>query len=242
MGDGALDFIPDQTNGRLGRHIHHDPDNRAYPVRGVLFAEDAPLRSKTWWRRGIFDQGHTSSCTAQAAAGVLKTSPFRIVLDRANLTSYDEDSERIGLYYEAQLNDPWPGEEPSYYGSSTDAPFKVFRNRGQIREWRWAFGVDDVLRTLAHHGPVAIGINWKDDMFDTDSRGFINYTGEIRGGHAVQLLGLRIPTSGDVEKGYVVGINSWGPWGYNNTGRFKFRIPQLRQALEDQGEAVTIVV
>lgn len=31
---------------------------------------------------------------------------------------------------------------------------------GFVPEYRWAFGVDDVLATLAHHGPVVLGLNW----------------------------------------------------------------------------------
>lgn len=235
MADGDLIYVPDETGGRLGRTIiNHDPRNRAYPVRGAVFAEEAPIVSKTWWRRGVFDQRSESSCTAQAAAGVVTSSPFRRNLARTNLTSYDDAAERFELYREAQKLDPWPGE--SYDGSSTDAPYQVMRARGQIREFRWCFGIDDVKRTISHHGPVSIGVNWHEEMFETDGRGFIWPRGAMRGGHAVELIGY------NVDRKRFTGMQSWGPWGIRNAGRFYIAESALEELLEAQGDACTVVL
>lgn len=235
MSDGLLTYIeekPSDVGGRLGRNVvWHDPKNRAYPVRSLL--GDAPLVSRSWWARHVFDQGNESSCTAQAASGVVFTSPFRMELERSNLQSYDEAAERYELYRAAQKVDPWPGE--SYEGSSTDAPFRVLRDGGQISEWRWAFGLDDVLRTLSHHGPVAIGTNWYAGMDRPDSKGFVKAEGSIRGGHAYELYGI------NVAGRFVRARNSWGPsWGVK--GLFLLSFDTLDRLLREDGEAVTVVL
>lgn len=240
MADGDTAVLEEQPavvpgEGQLGRLLHHDVRNRAYPTRAVLFAADAPLVNKIHWRRHVYNQGGESSCTSQAAAGVLATSPFRMMLARTNLTSYDEPPERFELYREAQRNDPWDGEEPAYFGTSTDAPYKVLRAHGQISAWRWNFSLDDTLRCLSHHGPCSIGIDWLEGYDHPDADGFILPTGAVRGGHAVELYGV------DVTRGFVRGVNSWGPsWGIN--GRFKMSFDTLRQALEASGESCTVTL
>lgn len=234
MSDGDLRYVEDQTGGRLGRNvIWHDPANRAYPATGVLFRAAAPLRPKTWWRRGVWDQGYSSECSPHSAAGVRGTSPFRKNLPRPDLLAYDDRSERTELYAESQKVDPWPGE--SYDGTSTDAPFKVMRSRGHIREWRWCFGADDVLRALSHHGPVSIGTNWYEGMETPKPNGFVSPSGDILGGHAYELLGI------DVDDEFVTAVNSWGPT-YGRNGRFRISFKDLRALLEGDGEAVTVVL
>lgn len=234
MADGDRRRIPDRTGGRLGRHLHHDPRNRDYPARGVLFKDDAPIVTRTWWRRGVFDQGDTSSCSPHSAAGQLRTSPLRLVSpERASLPSYDSEAEILDLYAAAQKIDPWKDER--HDGTTSDAPLKILRDRGVIREWRWCFGLDDVLRTLSHHGPVGVGVNWHDDMSDPDALGFVKPTGEIIGGHEFELLAVH--TVGT----YVTAVNSWSAkWGQH--GRFRIHWDDLDALLKDDGDAVTIVV
>lgn len=233
MSDGQFDFIEDKTDGRLGRSIvWHDPKNREFPIRALLAA--APLKTRSHYRRHVFDQGRESSCTMQAAAGLLHSGPFRTKLARTNLLAYDEQKERFQGYRRSQRLDPWPGEH--YDGTSTDAPFKMLKEEGRIVEYRWCFGLEDVLQTLSHYGPVSIGINWYDGMFETDSKGYIAPTGDIQGGHAVELYGINI------QRKDVIGVNSWGPWGAYGNGKFRMKWKDLENLLELDGEAVTIVL
>lgn len=234
MSDGLLTYIEDKTNGKLGRNVvWHAPENRAYPARGVLFADDAEPRTKTWWTRDVWDQNGHSSCTAESATGCLVTSPFRMYLDRTNLTAYDESSERYALYRYAQNYDPWEGTD--YEGSSTNAPFKVLREREQIQEWRWCFGLDDVLRTVSWHGPVSAGTVWTDQMFRPDSRGLIEAKGEVMGGHAYRVVGV------DTRNKLVRCVNSWGR-GWGVSGRFVMRWDTLDYLLQQDGEAAAVVL
>lgn len=224
--------MPDTFTPAFGRRMHHDPANRNYPVRGVLFAEAAPLVSRTWWRPGVWDQGQSSSCTAHACIGVVASSPFRH-RSYEHLAYYDTFDDRMALYKKSQRYDPWPGER--YEGTSTDAPFKVLRERGHISQWRWCFGLDDVLRTLSHHGPVAIGVDWHQGMVEWDRDFYLSPKGGTVGGHAVELIGL------NVTKKTVTVVNSWGP-GWARRGRGLLRFEDLGVLLEARGEAVTVVL
>lgn len=241
MSDGLLEYIEEHPSedggGRLGRNvIWHAPQNRAFAARGAVFAEDAPIVSRYWDRTYAFDQGNSSACTMFAASGLMHTQPWLASLQRQGLLAYDSDPERIAGYRRAQAFDPWPGGDPEYEGSSTDAPFKMLRDEGRIAEWRWCFGLDDVLRTLSHHGPVAIGTNWYSGMDVVDPRTCrVKVTGSLRGGHAYQLYAVRTD-SREVEC-----CNSWGMWG-SCAGRFRLTWDDLDRLLGEDGEACTITL
>lgn len=236
MSDGDIERLPVPDGPYpLGRHVWHDPRNRGYPIRAKLPPKgDITPRNRPWWRRGVYNQGGEGSCTAQAAAGVVETSPFRLSApQRGALPAYDDYDERSDLYREAQRHDPWPGED--YSGSSTDAPFKVLRMRGHIAEWRWCFGMDDIDDTLDAHGPVAVGVRWHEGDFQVDSQGFIRGLGAVVGGHAFDVIYR------DWSDDRYRCVNSWDrQWGDN--GRFWITRNELGDRIDDRGEAVTVVL
>lgn len=216
-------------DGRLGRSvIRFDDRSLAYPARGVLFREGAEIVTQNWRRVPAWDQGLSSECVAYSVRGICWTSPFRAAIpykERRAISFRD-------VYESAQRIDEWPGE--NYDGTSVLAGMKVGKERGWFSEYRWCFGVDDVLRTLSHHGPVAIGVTWYDSMFEWGKLGmlYVNTRSRVSGGHAVELTGL------NAKQGYVRGTNSWGKsWGHH--GAFRMRFEDLDFLLRDYGEAVT---
>lgn len=235
MSDGDLIYIPSQEDLPLplGRSlVWHDPRNRNFR------ALDRPLRlphdpKQPWYTRDVFDQ-LGPSCTAAAAVGVLRTSPFRDLM-KSHWTGYDTEQERHDLYKLAQQHDPWEGE--AYEGSSTDAPFKVLRNAGIIQEWRWLFGLAEVRQWLKEDGACAVGTNWYRSMFSPDNNGTIHIRDEegVAGGHAYRLVYY------DEDDKRYRKVGSWGrPWGDN--GRAWIEEEDLERLLEEQGEAVTVVI
>lgn len=220
--------------GRLGRSIVTlDEASLRYPARGVLFSTDAPLVSKTWRRSAPYDQGQTSQCVIFTGKGEINSEPFRTPLNYLKRLTYDTDH----MYQVAQELDEWPGEAPDYDGTSVLAGHKAMLQENFISEYRWCFGLNDVLQTLSQHGCVGIGITWYESMFDPISTyGMLNVDTEsgVAGGHAVELIGLNVTSK------YVIGVNSWGyGWGYK--GRFRMKFADLDKLLKDYGEAVTVV-
>lgn len=240
-------LVEHQVPGRgLGRSVvEHDPRSRDYPVAEVL-PRSARARSARasgpgpWWRRGIFDQGSESSCTFQTQAGLLVTSRSRMQAHvRRHLSRLDSPAYRYEGYRLAQTFDPWPGAEPDYYGTSTLAAFKAVQALGLVPEgweYRWIFGgASEVCATLNTVGPVAIGVPWYESMDHPKPDGTVEVAGDVRGGHAVELLD-DVPS-----ERCVTGVNSWGP-GYGIRGRFRIPYAALDRLLAEDGEAATWVV
>lgn len=236
MSDGDLIRLPEEkVPGKpLGRFQWHDPRNRGYSVKPILETVDR-TRVRPWWGRPIFDQ-QGSSCTAQAAVGCMVSVPFRKNKTiRAALKDYDSEEERHALYLEAQKHDPWAGGEPQYEGSSTDAPFKVLRDRGVITGWRWVFTFQDFLDTIRYVGPVSMGTWWPTGMDEPDKQNRIHYSGDKRGGHAFDAEYV------DDDDKHIVIPNSWGK-GYGRKGRVYLPFADAEAALADGGEACCIVL
>lgn len=218
----------------LGRHLFHDERNLDYPIRELLPKRITPVR-KLWWTQDVYNQGG-SSCTMQAASGILVTSPFRLnTAIRATFPHHDTEAERHALYLRGQGYDPWPGGEPQYEGSSTDAPFRLMRELGWIGEWRWVFGLQDLIDTVMFYGPAAVGTIWTERMFYPDASGRIKPEGEISGGHAYRVIGV------DPIRRVFICVNSWDrTWG--RSGRFEVSYEDMDYLLGQDGEAVTVVL
>jgi hypothetical protein len=212
---------------RLGRHIHFDERSRAYKVE----LKGGELASKIW-KRTIrpFNQGQVGSCTGNAIAGLLATHPNF----HEGLTYNEALAKQI--YTRATELDNIVGDfPPDDTGSTVLAACKAARDLGLIDSYHWCFGADDVLQTLSHVGPVAVGVNWYTGFDTPKARGVVKPTGRIEGGHAFELIGI------DVDGGHVIAENSWGP-GWGEKGKFLFSFETLDKLLGEQGEAVTIKV
>lgn len=235
----VVGFLPEQkVKGKgLGRSVvEHDPRSRDYPLRQILRDFPASTRARrAWFRRDVFDQGSESSCTFQAAAGTLVTSPLRDkVRAHGSLPRLLDAAARFEGYREAQRRDPWDGEEPVYFGSSTVAAHKAAQALGLVPggwEYRWSFAMADLQEWLLTRGSLSVGTVWPEG-FDNPSRsGKVKATGADRGGHAYQLLDY------DEADDEYLACNSWGlRWG--RRGRFIIPGADLTLLLmERDGEA-----
>ncbi len=209
---------------RLDRVPQFDERSRSFPIRELI---DTTVPKRRYWRLlERLDQGREGACVGFGWAHELNALPFRVKAD-------NEDARSI--YKMAQRVDEWPGEQ--YEGTSVLAGAKVVQERGHIGEYRWAFGIDDVLATLSHHGPVVIGVNWYRGMYNTGTEGFIVPSGDIMGGHCVALRGVAKKRG----RWYVVGRNSWGE-GWGVRGDFALWASDLERLLGESGDACVPVV
>ena len=209
----------------LGRVPQFDERSRAFPVRALVGPK--PPRSYTWSCGSVLDQGQQGSCVGHAWAHELIARPVVVPgIDHATA---------VQLYYAAQgLDDEpggeYPGASPHYEGTSVLAGAKATQNAGYITEYRWAFGLDDLILALGHAGPAVIGLDWYNDMFDPDADGLLHVTGGIAGGHAILANGV------SVRKRLVRLHNSWSSsWGVNGEAYIGF--DDLAGLLKAGGEA-----
>lgn len=208
----------------LGRLVHFDERSRGYPVRGLVEAKKP--RTISWRCTTYLDQGNEGACVGFACAHELAAKPIEV--------SVDFNMAR-GLYHDAQRVDQWeggayPGAKPFYEGTSVLAGLKVIQQRGYVPEYRWAFGLDDLILSVSNLGPAIIGVNWYTGMFDTDQRHFINISGRVEGGHAIMVRGVSI------RKEAFVLHNSWGTkWG--RYGQAYISFDDMARLLREDGEA-----
>ncbi|MCL7427128.1 hypothetical protein [Streptomyces sp. YS415] len=213
---------------RLDRVEQFDERSKEYPIR-TLVTERAPLRSAGWACPGWLDQGREGACVGFAWSHELIATPVQV--------PGVDDSFAREVYREAQRLDEWPGE--NYDGTSVLAGAKAIVARGYMEEYRWAFGVDDVLRTLGYFGPVVIGVKWHDSMMEPAPNGLLEVSEGGSGGHAILVRGvsLRARLGGHNGTMPVVRLrNSWGrDWGVD--GDCYLRVTDLEKLLKEAGEA-----
>jgi len=216
----------------LNWRSNHDERSRDFPIRTKLPATVA--RKHVFWRGGRFrtDQGREGACVGFSWTNELMARPNVVKLPDPNAFG------RL-LYHSAQTLDVWPGE--NYEGTSVLAGAKAAQKAGYIGEYRWAFGVDDVVDALCANGPVVVGIPWLDGMYDTRSSGLVDVSGDVVGGHAILLTGyhpgIRLWGEGWRNRFEVVKWrNSWGS-SYGRNGDGYIRVEDLARLLADQGEA-----
>jgi hypothetical protein len=209
--------------GRLGRHVEHDPQSRAFS------AGTAAIESVRHRRHGdAFDQGDLGSCTGNAMAGVLMTEPFWI---RGRKLTEDD---AVGLYKAATKLDRIRGKyPPDDTGSSGLAVMKAAVKAKYIAGYAHTFSLNQLLGSLTLR-PGILGINWYDSFDGPRPDGECRFTGsaKVRGGHEVELFGI------DAARKRVWCYNSWGPaWGGRKDGTFYFSWATLERLLGEDGDA-----
>lgn len=203
----------------FGRRVQFDERSREYPIRALL--GKLKPRSYTWACDKWLNQLSEGACVGFAFAHELIAKP--------KVHTKITDANALSIYKFAQTIDPWPGE--NYSGTSVLAGVKAVQAQypAAIKEYRWAFTMDDLLDTLGYYGPVVLGINWYEGMYSTDAEGYIHRTGKRVGGHAILANGV------NVKKKHIRLHNSWGrSWGIN--GECFISFDDMERLLNEKGE------
>ena len=175
-------------DGRLARIKLFDKKSRAFPIQAAVSGKEP--RSYLWPCNTWLDQGTEGACVGFSLAHELIAKP-------AVVKGIDAKFAREKIYWEAQKIDPWeggsyPGAKPKYEGTAVLAGVKVLQKLGYIEEYRWAFGLEDLILAVGHCGPAVLGIPWYEGMFDAQSCGQLHIGGEVAGGHAILCKGVNV--------------------------------------------------
>jgi len=205
----------------LGRYQLHD--GRSWNHQADLAPKITTMQHAV---HGLpLDQGSVGSCTAEALIGALMIGPdFKGAL-------YTQ-ADAYALYHDETVleGQPYPPNDP---GGSGLEVCKAAKNKGLIKSYKHAFGVQNGLKALMLR-PIITGIPWFDSFFHPDANGIIHLGGQIVGGHEIVAFGI------DAEQQLVWFMNSWGPsWGLGG----KFAMPwSVWDAVLRQGGDITIPV
>ena len=210
-----------------------DARSKEYPIRGLV-GKRVTRKDVLWVSGPILNQGREGACvgfgwTDQALSTPnvvnLKTMPKGVPTTPQPFAKY--------VYNTAKTVDEQPGED--YEGTSVLAGAKVMKSLASIAGYAWAFSIDDVIDALIQKGPVVLGINWYDGMYEAPN-GMLTVSGELVGGHCILAIGYTVSSKKFGGQPTITLQNSWGPrWGSN--GLAEILVSDLRKLLKDGGEA-----
>jgi hypothetical protein len=220
-----LDWVP-----------REDPRNENYSIRAAI-GNAVPRRNKKYTPGLTLDQGREGACVGYAWTHEALSTPVRVELTKlahrpANIQH--PDSLARWIYREALKIDEWEGEADE--GTSVLAGAKIMKNRlGVLKEYRWAFSIDELVDGIISTGPAILGIPWLDEMYEAPN-GVLRAEGRIVGGHAILAYGYSMNDPRINGENGVLLHNSWGEdWGVK--GNAIIRETELAQLLAHRGEA-----
>lgn len=227
----------------LGRKPSTDPRNLAHPMARRLPAPTAilPVR-KTWGFRGEpLNQGATGTCGGHAAAHFVHASPLR----------HAGFPDPFQIYREAVLLDEYPDNDDDAHaptndglqeGTSGTGVAKALDRRGILEEYLWAGTMREANEWVLTRGPVMVGSNWYDGMFNPTPEGFVRIRANdsVAGGHEYLYLGT------NTRRAIALFVNSWGPrWNKAATmcraGFFLMDYETLERLFHEEGDAVSAI-
>ena len=220
------------SDPRLDRLVQFDERSRAFPITATL--ETTTPRSYTWAGGPVTDQGKEGACVGHGWTGELTARPVQVAVSNPDTYAY-------ALYHDLQHRDPWEGcslgprctiaaSPQTYGGTSTLEGAKTLTERGFYSEYRWAFGLNDLILAIGRKGPAVLGINWYDSMYSAPG-GKVTVSGTRVGGHCILARGVSLSSQTILLR------NSWGTdWGVGGDARISFA--DMDRLLKEDGEAV----
>lgn len=218
----------------------HQPDERdhQYLMHRHLAAPATPLPIKRSWQIGAksLDQGNTSACVGHGWKNFLRCAPMQTEAGPSQWDIY-----RYAVAHdqfktndnEANLPD---GDRKMKGGTTVRAGAAALVAQGRLASYLWAFDARTIIEWLLTKGPVVMGTNWYESMFEPDDKGIAHISpgSSPAGGHCYLLRGA------DQEHAIVRAENSWGDdWGVN--GGFFLTFRDLERLTYDGGECCTAV-
>lgn len=208
----------------LGRLPSADERDKNFLIKSIL-PKTVTATSKYWDDRGWWgDQGNLPQCVGYSLAHWLENSPM-------THKSTPPVVQPSLIYTQAQLVDEWPGVD--YDGTSVRAGAKVLQGMGYISEYRWAFDLATMIDAVLTKGPVVVGSNWYESMFNPID-GTIKISGNVAGGHAYLINGVST-----VSKKFRI-KNSWGQW-WGIKGRAYISFSDMERLIHEDGEVALMI-
>jgi len=200
-------------------------DSRDYKMADVVaIMEAGQVLPKQWDDYFSGDQGQTNHCCGYGTAGWEACTP---VTD-PGVTNNSANN----IYYALKALDGEPGNED---GSTVRTVGRYLVKMKRAGVYFFAASIAEAAQYVSHYGPVILGIDWTDGMFNCDRWGQIRPTGNVEGGHCILWYGNW--TNKRTGKTFARLRNSWGTtWGLG--GDCLIDLNDLQKLFDDGGEAL----
>jgi hypothetical protein len=210
-----------------------DERSKDFPIRAAI--KERPKRRTKKWRNGvILDQGREGACVGFGWTAEALSTPVAVDLTRIKAEAPDDATEFAKhIYNRAKQLDDTPGE--NYEGSSVLAGAKAMQELGLVKEYRWAFNIEDVIDALLTTGPVVLGIYWYEGMYEAPD-GILSVSGPLAGGHCITAVGFKLAKDSPTGEDTIILQNSWG-YSWGTWGLAEIRVSELAALLKNDGEA-----
>lgn len=212
----------------LGIKLNHkDPKNKNY--RAAMATTVHSVRHKYY---GKHLAQWVGSCGGHSGAEALNSQGIH-----RPRSKHKTNDDAMRYYTRATEIDPFPGSYPKQdTGTSLTAVGNALVEFGEIESFDWTFSYEQFQAGLMLK-PMVVGTEWRDDMFQTDGKGFIHVSGDYAGGHAWLVLAY------SAMYDYYTMIQSWPlPWGHKGTGFARVSGPDMKKLIERDGESATYTV
>lgn len=210
----------------FGRIPSPDVRDQAFPMEAHIDWTVALPDHKFWSVRESTDQGNLGACVGASWRNWLQAAPV--------MTKIGEGPTWRQIYDQAQILDPFPGQEPEVSGSTVRAGAQALQQWGYIQSYVWADTIATAKAFILQNGPVVFGTNWLSGMMTPDGNNVIHATGGVQGGHAYLVTGF------SSRKGCFRIHNSWSrQWGWN--GSAYISEADLTKVFAQGGECCTAV-
>lgn len=142
------------------------------------------------------DQGQTGHCVGFGEAQWGNTLP---------VDDKEDNAAGHANYYRCKIID---GEPKAEDGSSVHSAASDLVATGRLSVYAWASTTAAMITWVTQHGPLIMGLDWYNDMFNPDPSGLVVPTGGIAGGHCFVCVGY------DPATNRFKYLNSWSDqWG-----------------------------
>lgn len=211
---------------------------KLYSVQSdTLGLEPTCTPKTTWWAPNDpdnDDQGPLGACTAFADVNCWSTFPFK-----GSGSVAARNAKAIDLYHWITLKDnpTIPGVyPPDDTGSTVNFAWLTGVDKGLWSSNAERASTGDGALCMLQRGPVMVGTDWLEGMFDFDLCGHASVTGPVAGGHAYLLLGY------DTKRDLAWFDTSWGKVGVKDArgrwGYFSLTRAEFNRLMQSGGEAI----